>query len=230
MNRLSDRLSAIASLVPEGARIADIGTDHGYLAIRLALTASPVSVLATDVRRGPLESARRHIAEAGLENVIRLRLCDGLAAVSPEEADVIVIAGMGGETIRGILDRAPWALRDGRLLILEPQSKQEELRRWLYDNGCGIREEHLAEEAGKIYPILLAGGAPEREPSPTEFFIGVWQEEKHDALFRRYLQTQITRLERERQGLLCTQDEEKRKRLPELTALIAGLRTMEGGE
>ena len=226
---MSKRLEKIASYVRDGLGVADVGTDHGYLSVFLAQNAAPKSVIATDIRPGPLDSARCHVREAGLEEKISLRLCDGLAAVSPEEADVILIAGMGGEVIQGILSRAPWAL-NGKTLILSPQSKQETLRRWLFSRGCGIREEHLAEDGGKIYPILLVEGRPEREPSAAEYFIGVWPEEKRDALFRRQLDAQLARLERERDGLLCTRDEEKRKKLPELTALIAGLRTMESRE
>ena len=229
MIQLSPRLAAIAALVPKNARIADVGTDHGYLSVFLAQNAAPRAVIATDIRPGPLGSAKRHVREAGLEEKISLRLCNGLEAVFPEEADVILIAGMGGEVIQGILSRAPWALK-GRTLILSPQSKQETLRRWLYAQNCGIRGEYLVEDSRKIYPILLVEGTPEREPSPAEFFIGVWPKEKRDGLFLRHLNAQIRRLERERQGLLCTQDEEKRKKLPELDDLIAGLREMESGE
>jgi len=229
MIRLSPRLAAIAALVPENARIADVGTDHGYLSVFLAQTKAPLSVIATDIRPGPLESAKRHVGEAGLEKLISLRLCDGLESVSPEEADTILIAGMGGEVIQGILARAPWTLR-GKLLILSPQSKQEVLRRWLYAQHCGIREEHLVEDGGKIYPILVVEGTPDREPTSAEYFIGAWPAERRDGLFYRHLAAQTERLERERQGLLCSKEEEKRNKLPELEALIAGLRKPESGE
>lgn len=229
MIHLSPRLTALAELVPPDAKIADVGTDHGYLAIWLARNRSPVSVVATDVRPGPLDSARRHIAEEKLDNLISLRLCDGLEAVSPEEADVILIAGMGGETILGILSRAPWALSD-RLLILQPQSKQTELRRWLYEHDCGIREERLVEDNGKIYPIFTVCGKAEETPDDAALYLGFWPEEKRDALFYEYLARNIRKLERERAGSAQSQRTGNAAQTERLDGLLNALRAMRKGE
>ncbi len=227
MIRLSPRLAAVAALVPQGARVADVGTDHGRLAAYLLSEGIAASVVATDIRPGPLAAAKRNIEAAGLRGRIELRLCDGLADVRPEEADVIVIAGMGGETIAGILSRAPWALEDGRLLLLSPQSKQELLRAWLFERGCGIQSEHLVRDAGRIYPILRAGGAAHRKPDAAELRMGFWPPETRDALFREELQNTVSRLEREADGLRGARDADAPSRLRETEALLEALRKWE---
>ena len=133
--KLDQRLSAVAALVRLGSRLADIGTDHAYLPVWLVQNGVCPAAIAADLRPGPLEAARRHVAAAGLEDRISLRLGDGLAPVFPGEADDIVIAGMGGETIAAILAAADW-LADARLrLVLQPMSRAEETRRWLLKNG-----------------------------------------------------------------------------------------------
>ena len=226
MKQLSLRLALLSSLVPENTRVVDVGTDHGYLAIHLAQSKALRSVIATDLRPGPLSSAHKNVEQAQLEDKISLRLCDGLAAVAPEEADVIVIAGMGGETILNILSAAPWALQD-RLLLLGPQSKQPELRAWLYAHGCAIREERLVEEEGKIYPILAVEGRAAAMPEAVELYIGAWPLEKRDALFYTYLSTHIAMLEREKAGLEKSKNEGSAKRVAELDELLNALRKME---
>ncbi len=226
MKQLSPRLALFSSLVPEGTRVVDVGTDHGYLAIHLAQTKVLRSVIATDLRPGPLSGARRNVEQAQLCDRISLRLCDGLAAVAPEEAEVIVIAGMGGETIRGILSASPWALED-RLLLLGPQSKQPELRAWLYAHGCAIREERLVKEEGKIYPILIVEGKAKAMPDAVELYIGAWRTEQRDELFYAYLSMHIERLEREKAGLKKSSNGNIAERITELDALLDALRKME---
>ena len=131
---LTPRLRLLADWVPPGARLADVGTDHAYLPVWLVQNGVCPAAIAADLRPGPLEAARRHVAAAGLEDRISLRLGDGLAPVFPGEADDIVIAGMGGETIAAILSAADW-LADARLrLVLQPMSRAEETRRGLLKN------------------------------------------------------------------------------------------------
>ncbi len=227
MIRLSPRLAAVAAMVPRGARVADVGTDHGLLAVYLAEQGIAASVVATDVRPGPLAAAKENIEACGLAGRIELRLCDGLADVQPEEADVIVIAGMGGETIAGILSRAPWALENDRRLLISPQSKQELLRAWLWEHGCAIREERLVRDAGRIYPILCAGGKASGIPGAAELYMGVWPAEARSALFYEALRGNIERLRREADGLRGAQDPEAAPRLRKTEALLAALREWE---
>ena len=139
---LSSRLAAVAALVPSGARLADIGTDHACLPVSLLLEGRIDHAIAADVRKGPLDHARRTAEEYGVENQLDFRLCDGLAGIRADECDTITIAGMGGETIAGILSRAEWT-REGKRLILQPQSTQEVLRDFLSRNGWKIFSESI---------------------------------------------------------------------------------------
>ena len=135
---LQPRLQAIADLVPQGSRIADVGTDHGYLPIYLLQRNRISCAIATDIRPGPLEHGKRTAREWGREHQISFRLCDGLAEVSPQEVDTVVIAGMGGETIAAILDAVPWCHE--KELLLQPMSRAEFRRNnWYWIRGISIQ-------------------------------------------------------------------------------------------
>ena len=154
MQNLSLRLSTIASLVPLGARVCDIGTDHGYLSIYLRLSGIANSIIATDINNAPLESARKNIEKFGAEN-IELRLCNGLSGISENEADTFIIAGMGGEVIAGIIERGKEIVNNNSsTLILQPTTSPEFLRRFLYSNGYEITEEIPLEENTKLYSVM----------------------------------------------------------------------------
>lgn len=153
---LDKRLQTVAALVRPGSRIVDVGTDHGYLPVYLVNEAICPAAIAADLRPGPLEAARRHVSAAGLAGSIALRLGDGLESVAPDEVDDIVIAGMGGETIAGILAAAEW-VRDERLrLVLQPMTRAEELRRYLLFHGFVIEDERLVVDGRHLYPVLAA--------------------------------------------------------------------------
>ena len=119
--RLSPRLQMVADFVPPCACAADIGTDHGYLPVWLLQSGVIQSAIAADIHAGPLANARQSAAAYDLEERFRFVQADGLQFSGAQAADVITIAGMGGETICTILAAAPW-LREGRRLILQPQS------------------------------------------------------------------------------------------------------------
>lgn len=186
--RLSPRLSAVAELVPSGARVIDVGTDHAMLPVWLIQTGRAAHVWASDLRSGPLESADRLVRETQTGDRIDLRQTDGLAGFSRSDGDTVVIAGMGGETMISILSAAPW-LHDGVLLILEPQSKQDLLRRWLAKNGFVIHRERLVKDAGRLYPILTAESGTEPECTEAEYHTGRWDRICGEPLFGEYLDT-----------------------------------------
>lgn len=157
--KLSKRLACCAELVPAGARVADVGCDHGYLSILLAQRGHAVQ--ACDLREKPLHKAQRNAALCGVAEKIRFCLADGLDAVAPESVDAVICAGMGGDLIAQILARAPW-LRDARYtLIFQPQSSGNDLRRALGAMGFGTRRELLVRDGGFLYNVLLVrfGGA-----------------------------------------------------------------------
>ena len=153
---LTKRLSLIASLVPENSNVCDVGTDHAYLPIMLIKSKKARRVIATDIRPLPLENARKNIALSGVVG-IETRLCDGLSSVKKSEADTVIIAGIGGEVISGIIKRTGWLkLSPPVLLILQPTTSPEILRRYLCENGFEISDETAVEENGKVYSVIRA--------------------------------------------------------------------------
>lgn len=204
---LGPRLRAIASLAPENCRVlADIGTDHGYIPAALLLEGRIQRAVAADVGREPLEHARRTAARLGLEDQIDFRLGDGLSVLEPGEADVIVIAGMGGDTISGILEAAPWS-GDGALLLLQPMSRAETLRRWLLERGYTVLAERLVQDKGTLYPILTVQGGqtpPAGGVCEADAWGGFLLE--RDPLWGLYLEDRILRLRRAASGLTRAKD------------------------
>ncbi len=195
--QLQPRLALLAQLVPLGARLADIGTDHGYLPVWLLQQGRIRSAIAADIGAEPLAHARRTAGEYGA--ALDLRLCDGLRSIGPEEADCIVIAGMGGETIQQILEDSPWPWQQGCTLLLQPQTKVEQLRRWLARAGYVCQEERLVWDKGKLYVVLrLAAGEP-FEPTREQLYGGFCLES--DPLYGDYLEAQLRRLRRRLEGL-----------------------------
>ena len=169
---LTPRLQMTADLAPEGARLADVGTDHAYLPAALILEGKIPWAIAADLRQGPLDRARATVRECGLTGRVAFRLCDGLTGIQPGEVDAVVIAGMGGETIAAILSAAPWVRTGNVPLILQPMSSFPDLRGWLQGNGFAIQEERLAREGEMLYTALLVR-AGEMEPlSPAELWAG----------------------------------------------------------
>ena len=139
---LSPRLRLLADWVRPGASVADVGTDHAYLPVWLTVHGRVSSAIASDLRQGPRQRAAEHCRLYGAETV-DCRLAPGLEAVSPEEADTVIIAGMGGENIAAILAAAPWTRDGAHTLLLQPMSRDAALRRFLAENGYTILREAL---------------------------------------------------------------------------------------
>lgn len=150
------RLSLCAEMVRRGSRLADIGTDHGYLPIELCLSGKISEALAFDVNPLPLRSAQENIEKYGLSDRIQTRLSDGLKEVRADEVDDVVIAGMGGELIRDILSAAPWIMDENKHLILQPMTHHEDLVRWLYENGFDVKVQKATLDEGKYYTVISA--------------------------------------------------------------------------
>lgn len=153
MIELSKRLSLIEHFVNEGSSVCDVGTDHGYLPAFLYLSGKCKSVIAIDINDKPLKSAKANLERFGADGV-KLILCDGLQAVTRAQADTVIIAGMGGEVISGIIERAQF-LRDNTVtLILQPTTAAKELRLFLAQNGFAVEKETALSENGKIYSVM----------------------------------------------------------------------------
>lgn len=167
---ISKRLLCCASMVQSGSRVADIGTDHGYLGIYLLQSGAARHVIACDLRKDPLENARRNAKLFGVDGEMELRLSDGLEKILPDEVDTVVMAGMGGDLIQKILSQCPWRRREGLQFILQPQSAGNVLRRWLCEDGFEIQREEPVQDGHFLYTVMeLRQGEPSPLTPGTEY-------------------------------------------------------------
>lgn len=195
---LPGRLQLLADWVPRGAALADVGTDHAYLPVWLTLEGRLRSAIACDLRSGPLSRGRGTAGRYGVLDRIDFRQCDGLAGVVPQETDTVVIAGLGGENIVSILAAAPWTADGDHTLLLQPQSRAEELRAFLCANGYAIRRERLIVDRGTMYPELEVS-AGTQSLTQGQLYGGACL--TYDPLGGRYLVEQILRLQAAVAGL-----------------------------
>ena len=179
---LSKRLYAVAALVTEGASVADVGTDHGYIPIYLIQEKIASRVIAMDINKGPLERARIHIEEQGLSDWIETRLSDGTQALVPGEADTLITAGMGGGLVIHILEDGKEVISQMKTCILQPQSEIDKVRRYLTQEHFLIVDEDMVEEDGKYYPILKSETYEE-----YEYYYGKKLLEKKHPVLRDFL-------------------------------------------
>lgn len=198
MNR---RLQAIEQMIRPGIGVIDVGTDHGYLPVSLAQHGYPGALFASDIGAGPLSAARRSAAAAGLGDRIVFQHCDGLALCDPTEVDTIVIAGMGGDTICGILDRAEWCMQPQYRLILQPMTRAEVLRYWLVNNEFAIEQEQLVADGSEIYSVLSARFGGSMKLLDAELYTGAFSMLEQDPLWPVFLSRQLERFQRLIPGL-----------------------------
>ena len=220
---LSPRLRMAASLVPPGARLADIGTDHGYLPAALILEGAIPSAIAADLRPGPLARARETAVRYGLEDRLSLRLCDGLSGIGPEEADAVVIAGMGGETIAAILEAAPWVRERNIPVIVQPMSSMPDLRAWLGRSGYCIETEKLCREGETLYTALSVRAGEMERMSPAQLWAG---ENRPDPLRGLWLDYWLNRTRRALDGLSQARTGSAEGRWMEMQQVYRGLQEM----
>lgn len=224
---LTPRLRTVASLVPSGARLADVGTDHAYLPAYLIATGQCPSAIATDIRPGPLERARATVEQYELQESISLRLCDGLAAVRANEVDAVTVAGMGGETILAILEQSSWAF--DKVCVLQPMSAVEELRAGLDRLGVTISREVLTREKDTRYMTLLLerGMDPGRRAlTPAEIYVGRPETHEGDPLWPEYLAKNRRRTARALEGLEKSARPEDARRREYFAEILDGLDRM----
>lgn len=154
--RLDSRLSAVASLVRDGKTVADIGTDHAYLLAFLLQEGRIKKGIAADLRKGPLENARKTLIDCGFSKNVRLVLSDGLDEIKKGECEDIVIAGMGGILIKEILERTEWVFDKKIHIVAQPMTHGEVLRRFFLENGFVIEREVAATDGKRNYCVISA--------------------------------------------------------------------------
>lgn len=190
MIRISDRLRIVAHMCDKGAVVADIGTDHGYLPIYLVQEGIAPSAIAMDLRKGPLEKAKKHICDNCLEDRIQTRLSDGLEKLSKNEADIITICGMGGRLIADIVTKGMNVITQNTTLIVSPQSEVGDFRHFLVSQGLVVDDEQMLKEDGKYYFIIKCRKSEESdcsEFSETQYQYGWKLLDSKDKTLYEYL-------------------------------------------
>ena len=217
---MTPRLLAISESVPQGVAIADVGTDHGYIPIYLCLKNKITKALAMDLRPGPLKRAEENIARYGLENQIKTRLSNGLLELHSGEADVAVIAGMGGLLIAEILEAARLPLD---CYVLQPMTATAELRQYLAENGYQICHEVLAQEEEKIYTVMTVKRGQMKVEDPVYFQVGKCLMECRDPLTPALIDNLLHKYMTAREGLLRSGREEAKEKEKQYSAQIESL-------
>ena len=165
---IDDRIKSIINFVEKNSRVADIGTDHGYLAIELAKKNISNFIVASDKNFGPVQAAKKNISAAGFEKIIDVRKGDGLKILRENEVDTICIAGMGGNLICEILNDSPKISLTTENFIFQPMNATEKIFEWIEKNNFCVADVDLAEAGGIIYEIIFAAKNFEKISSPTK--------------------------------------------------------------
>lgn len=202
---MSSRLEMIASFVTQGRGVADIGTDHAILPIILRRRGYKGYIVAGDINEGPLKKAERGLLEAEIDDV-ELKLCNGLESIDGSRIDTIVVAGMGSDTITGILDRSlydmpEWADRSDYKLILHPVTKPEILRYWLVNNGFRISGENYIEDNGILCQIICAEPGESEKYMDSELYVGKLERIVNQPCFEAVVDKHIKRFKAAVKGL-----------------------------
>lgn len=198
MITLSKRLAASAAFVTKGSRVADVGCDHAYTSIYLVQSQTAQSCIAMDIKEGPLSKAKENIRRYGCGEQIETRLSDGLSGLLPGEADSILISGMGGILIQKILAASAETVAEAKELILQPQSEQEGVRRFLHGIGFEIAGETMLCEDGKYYVSMHAvniGRKCEPYPRKIDYVFGKLLLEQRDPCLFSYLENRQKKYE-----------------------------------
>ncbi|WP_274651892.1 tRNA (adenine(22)-N(1))-methyltransferase [Paenibacillus humicola] len=244
MIQLSKRLQTIADRVTQGYRLADIGSDHALLPVYLVQSGKCPSAVAGELNDGPFQAARRQTAEAGLAARISVRQGDGLAVLSPGEADTVVIAGMGGSLMATILETGFLAgrLKGAKELVLQPNVGEDLVRKWLVLRGFALLDETILEEDGRFYEVLHAAPLPDAAERNGHLYDPAFLDvqmphaaaagwlyrmgpcllrsaEQHETLTDKWRQ-ELLKLERICSGLAQSDTEEARSRLASFRAEI----------
>lgn len=191
--KLTNRLLKIASLVSKNKRVADIGTDHGYIPVYLLNENKIDFAILADINKGPLENARSEVRRNKLEDKVDLRLGSGIEVLKKDEVDEIIIAGMGGILISDLLEANKEVAHSVDKLILQPMQAQEELREYLLNNGYEILDECLEKEDFRIYEIIVAKYTGKNTPVEDNIYYEVGKKliENNDKLLGEFIDNKI---------------------------------------
>lgn len=215
--KLNPRLEKIFEAVPQCRSAADIGTDHAYIPVCLIISGKAKRSVAADIGKGPLDRAEETVKKYKTEDNISLRLGGGLSVLKKGEAEVLIIAGMGGLLISKILRESNEIAKSAKSLILQPMTAAKELREFLTENGYRIDCEILAREDEKIYNIMKVSVGESEKLSVYEKYIGKNLTPSPD--FEEYFRQRISKLDKSITGLKKSKNEENLKKAQKLTEI-----------
>lgn len=200
--KLDARLSAVASLIRKDSRVADIGTDHGYLLAWLIENGISPNGVAADINKGPLENAKRTFNDAGISDKVELILSNGLENIPEHCCDDIVLAGMGGNLITDILSSCHWIYDRNLHIVAQPMSHGEVLREFYVNNGFEILSEKTASDGKHIYCVISAvyTGIKARKDA-SYFYLGKLTE-NDDETTKKYIDKILFALEKKHCALV----------------------------
>ena len=224
IKELGARLLAVAKSIPPCESLVDCGCDHGHVSIYAAKNGLARKITASDINRGPLDNAEKEIASAGFSDVIKTKLTDGLSGTIRH--DCVVIAGMGGETIKGIMEACPW-IKEKVTFVLQPMTKTELLREYLRNEGFSVTDEKIVTESGHMYCIITVIFTGKTEYEPFEKYIS--RKGLESDLAGEYTDKIIKRLEYETESKVragALSDEEKKKAEEEINSLYEVRKTL----
>ncbi|HHW67310.1 MAG: tRNA (adenine22-N1)-methyltransferase [Epulopiscium sp.] len=213
---LSKRLYTIAQQVPQGAIVADIGTDHGYVPIYLYQKKIIKKAIATDINRGPLKRAEKNIKAHNAEQIIATRLGNGLEPIQPNEVDTLILAGMGGMLIIDILNNRLNLVKGVNRIILQPQLDQKEVRQYLHKIYFKIINEEIVYEDNKYYWIIVAEPGEEEYDDIKYYLFGKKLLESKSSILMRYIKEKLIQLRNILEKLNETSTDNTLKRINEI--------------
>lgn len=213
---LSVRLQAVADMVTEGTKVADVGTDHAYIPIYLVEHDKNPSAIAMDINRGPLKKAEENISSHNLENKIETRLSDGLKQLHLGEADSVVIAGMGGGLVVKIMEEGTLHKKYVKEWILQPQSEISKVRQYLNENGYCIVEENMVIDEGKFYPMMRVTEGTIEEYTQEELCYGKCLLKEKNPILKKFLEKEIDIMKEILEKLHQTKGGQVAKRIEEI--------------
>lgn len=193
MLKVSKRLNAIVSLIPNHVRVlADVGTDHSQLIIKLILDQKLDHAYGLDIASGPLMQAQNNVVHYNLEDKIDLIKTDGLNGFE-ENVDCIVIAGMGAETIMSIVNAYNFA--ENHVLIVQSNTKQPWLRKSLNEAGFKIDEElFIFDNEKPVFIVRLSLGLEVLDDK--DLILGKYLPTKKNVDYIQYLQRRYIELKK----------------------------------
>lgn len=221
---LSKRLAALVNYIPAGSIVADIGTDHAYLPIYLIKQGICPKVIATEIHDGPFEAACLAVSIFNLQRKIDLRKGDGLKVLLPGEAEVLILAGMGGNNIYRLLAAVPEVTQSAFRLILQPMVGAGELRLWLVRQGWRIVDENLVEEKKHLYEVIVTEKGEEKfKNDPVLLEIGPRLIEKKEPLLSTHLKFLIVKYQKIARSLEKSNNLKAKGKLEQIMVKIARL-------